>query len=472
MNKFCKTFLVIILLSQSLFAVGSKYYQEKFDTTKKLYLGSIMSNNKAKEIEYLKKLIRYGDKLNVNTLKYKRELNRLDDTAVIKNRTTQSVIKFKPKKQVVQKKKVQTRKKTQTTQSSNSKKYSITSVIQKDNSIIINFNKNITSSYIKFSEHKKGNFYYDEFLFKGNFKDAYPTKLSMRGVYKISVYQKKGDILSITLKNKQNLKTIYIINKRQIIIKVLNLDKKTVSTSNKKQYKTNRNILYPAKKVIVIDPGHGGRDGGASYKRKRFEKNITLNISKYLKKELETFGFKVYLTRKKDRYLKLSYRTKYANSKHADIFISIHANAARKSRAHKAHGVESYFLSPARSARAKRVAALENKGDMTGMGWSSKDSLLTILNRAKITAANKMAIDIQKNMLFSLRQKYGKKNIRDGGVREGPFWVLVGAQMPSVLVEVGYISHPKEGYRISTKAYQKLIAKGIAKGIESYFIKN
>jgi N-acetylmuramoyl-L-alanine amidase len=458
LNKIVKTFIIFILLSQSVFAIESKYFHDKFNVTKKLYLGSIMSSNKKKEIEYLKKLIRYGEKLNVSTLKYKRELNRLDTRTVIKNKT-KSVLH---------------------------KTYSITSVVQSSNSIIINFNKKINSSYIDFEEKKVGKLYYDEFYLKGNFKKASPTKLSIKGVDKISIYQKKNNLLSLVLKHRNNLKTIYIINKNQIVIKILNLNnqysrkasqirkaKKVKQKIIKEKVKVIRNdILYPSKKIIVIDAGHGGRDGGASYKRKRLEKNISLKISKYLKTELQRKGFKVYLTRTSDKYVKLSRRTKYANSKHADVFISIHANAARKSRASKAHGIESYFLSPARSARAKRVAAKENKGDMTGMGWSSKDSLLTILNRAKITAANKMAIDIQRNMLYSLRKQYGKKNIRDGGVREGPFWVLVGAQMPSVLVEVGYISHPKEGYRISTKRYQKLIASGIANGIESYFIKN
>jgi len=456
LNKIVKTFLIFILLSQSVFAIESKYFQDKFNTTKKLYLGSIMSNDKEKEIEYLKKLIRYGDKLNVNTYKYKRELNRLDNKPIIKNKT-KSILK---------------------------KTYSIKSVIQSSNTITINFNKKINSSYIDFKERKVGKLYYDEFEIKGNFKDANPTKLAITGVDKISIYQKRKNLLSIILKHRKNLKTIYILNKNQIVIKILNLKvplkKRSIKKAQKVQSKTikekvkllNTNILYPSKKVIVIDAGHGGRDGGASYKRKRFEKDITLKISKYLKEDLQRKGFKVFLTRSRDKYVKLSSRTHYANKKNADIFISIHANAARKNRASKAHGVESYFLSPARSARAKRVAALENKGDMTGMGWSSKDSLLTILNRAKITAANKMAIDIQKNMLYSLRKQYGKNNIRDGGVREGPFWVLVGAQMPSVLVEVGYISHPKEGYRISTKRYQKLIASGISKGIESYFIKN
>lgn len=468
MKAIVKTFIIFILLSQSVFAIGNSYYQGKFNTTKKLYLSSIMSNNKAKEIEYLKKLIRYGDKLKVNTLKYKRELNRLDNTPILKN-TTKSVLKKKPK---LKPKPIY------------NKTYSITSVVESSNSITINFNKNINSSYIDFEERKVGKYYQDEFYFKGNFKDASPTKLSIRGIDKISIYQKRKNLLSLILKHRKNLKTIYIINKNQIVVKILNLKettkKRVIKKAKSVQKKTikekvrvlNNDILYPAKKTIVIDAGHGGRDGGASYKRKRFEKNISLNISKYVKAELQRKGFKVFLTRSRDKYVKLSHRTKYANKKNADVFISIHANAARKNRASKAHGIESYFLSPARSARAKRVAALENKGDMTGMGWSSKNSLLTILNRAKITAANKMAIDIQKNMLYSLRNQYGKKNIRDGGVREGPFWVLVGAQMPSVLVEVGYISHPTEGYRISTKRYQKLIAKGIAKGIESYFIKN
>lgn len=454
MKAIVKTFIIFILLSQSVFAIGNSYYQDRFTSTKKLYLGSIMSSDKKKEILYLKKLILYGDKLKVNTLKYKRELNRLDNTPILKNKIkTKSVIK---------------------------KIYSIKSVIQAQNSITINFNKNINSSYIDFEEQKVGRFYQDEFYLKGNFKNAAPTKLSIKGIDKINIYQKKNNQLSLILKHRKNLKTIYIINKNQIVIKILNIKVNDTKKAKKVQKKTikekvkvlNNNILYPAKKTIVIDAGHGGRDSGASYKRKRLEKNISLNITKYVKAELQRKGFKVFLTRSSDKYVKLSHRTKYANKKKADIFISIHANAARKSRASKAHGVESYFLSPARSARAKRVAALENKGDMTGMGWSSKNSLLTILNRAKITAANKMAIDIQKNMLYSLRKQYSKNDIRDGGVREGPFWVLVGAQMPSVLVEVGYISHPKEGYRISTKRYQKLIAKGIANGVESYFIKN
>lgn len=412
-----------------------------------------MENNSKKEIEYLKKLIRYGDKLDIDTLKYQRELKRLDKTAVIS--------KPKPKKY--------------TNTSQTKSKYTIRSVKAIGNSIIIDFNHKINKSYIDFIEKKTKYAYYDSFDIKGNFKDAKPTKLKINGVDKITVVQKNQNTLTISLRDKVNLKTIYILAKHRIIIKVLDLKKQKNTQSKKIKEKVkmiDSKALYPAQKVIVLDAGHGGKDAGAVGGKNLYEKNIVLSIVKYTKQYLERKGFKVHLTRSSDKFVKLSRRTKYANGKNADVFISIHANAARKSRASKAHGIETYFLSPARSARAKRVAALENKGDMNKMGWSSKNSLLTILNRSKIVASNKMAIDIQKNMLYKLRNKYGEKAIRDGGVREGPFWVLVGAQMPAVLVEVGYISHPTEKRRMNTKTYQRLTAQGIADGIESYFIKN
>ncbi len=445
-----KIFLFISLSFQSLYAVSTDYYKDKFKVTKKLYLGAIMSNNKSKEIKYLKKIIHYGDKININTLKYKRELNRLDKSvSVHKPVKTKFVIK---------------------------EKYNIKSINQSKNTIVIDFYSNINKNYLKFSENKTKTYHYDYFDIKGSYKYAKPTKLYFKTINKIIVNQTSKNNLRISLKSKKNPKTIYIINKKQIIIKIL--DTPVVNRKAKdKKIKENvkllpSNLFETSNKVIVIDPGHGGKDAGAVAKNKVYEKNIVLSVSRYLKTELVKKGFKVYLTRSKDKYIKLSNRTKLANKKNSHIFISIHANAARKSRASKAHGVETYFLSPARSERAKKVAAKENRGDMNSMGWSSKNSLLTILNRGKITASNKMAIDIQKNMLFSLRGKYGKNAIKDGGVREGPFWVLVGAQMPSVLVEVGYISHYREGKRINTTSYQKLIAKGIAKGIESYFIKN
>lgn len=115
------------------------------------------------------------------------------------------------------------------------------------------------------------------------------------------------------------------------------------------------------------------------------------------------------------------------------------------------------------------MAALENKSDMKEMDYFSKQTFLNVFNREKIIAANKAALDVQQGMLNALRISY---KVRDGGVREAPFWVLVGAQMPSILIEVGYITNPTEAMRMFNITYQTKIAKGIADGIDSYFMKN
>jgi len=446
-------FLITIFLSSKLSAVSKEYYQQKFNESKKEYLSAIMTSDRTKEIAVLKKLILYGEKLKVNTIKYKKELNRIDTSSNVKNPVKTKSYLIPPKKIT----------------KSIPKRYTIKSVTQTQNSVIITFNKNINKNYIQFTERRNRNYFYDEFDIKGSFKDASPTKLKMEGIDKITIYQKNKNILRILFRDKTNLNTIYIILKNKIIIKVLGKGKKINSKQKVKLLQSD--IFYPSAKTIVIDAGHGGKDAGAVSGRV-YEKNIVFTVSKYVRDELRKDGFKVHLTRTKDRFIELSDRTKYANRKKADLFISIHANAVPKSKAHRIEGVETFFLSPARSERAKRVAALENKGDMKKMGWSSKSSLLTILNRSKITASNKAAIDVQKNMLYFLRNRYGKNTIKDGGVREGPFWVLVGAQMPSILVEIGYISHPRERKRLITREYQKLVAKGIAKGVKSYFLKN
>ncbi len=224
-------------------------------------------------------------------------------------------------------------------------------------------------------------------------------------------------------------------------------------------------------KIIVIDPGHGGKDCGAMSVIKICEKQMVLGVGKYLKQELNKRGYKkVYLTRDSDIFIKLRERTKFANDKNADIFVSVHANSLDGESASKFTGFETYFLSNARSDRAKRVAALENKKDIEDLDYFSKDTLLSILNTKRIIASNKLALDVQSSTLKSLKRKYSK--IVDGGVREGPFWVLVGAQMPSILVEIGYLSNKMEAERLSGAAYQKYIADGLADGIENYFAKN
>ncbi|MFP6122645.1 N-acetylmuramoyl-L-alanine amidase [Helicobacter pylori] len=223
-------------------------------------------------------------------------------------------------------------------------------------------------------------------------------------------------------------------------------------------------------KKIVLDAGHGGKDCGAMSANLVCEKDIVLEVVKFLHKELKKRGYSVLLTRDKDIYIDLVGRTELANKKGADLFISVHANSIPKRSISNAHGIETYFLSTARSERARKVAEQENKDDVNLMDYFSKSLLLNSLNTQRLIVSNKLAIDVQYGMLQSVRKNY--PDVVDGGVREGPFWVLAGALMPSILIEIGYNSHAIESKRIQSKPYQKILAKGIADGIDSFFSKN
>ncbi|WRG13291.1 N-acetylmuramoyl-L-alanine amidase [Helicobacter pylori] len=223
-------------------------------------------------------------------------------------------------------------------------------------------------------------------------------------------------------------------------------------------------------KKIVLDAGHGGKDCGAMSANLVCEKDIVLEVVKFLHKELKKRGYSVLLTRDKDIYIDLVGRTELANRKSADLFISVHANSIPKHSTSNAHGIETYFLSTARSERARKVAEQENKDDVNLMDYFSKSLFLNSLNTQRLIVSNKLAIDVQYGMLQSVRKNY--PDVVDGGVREGPFWVLAGALMPSILIEIGYNSHAIESKRIQSKPYQKILAKGIADGIDSFFSKN
>jgi len=220
--------------------------------------------------------------------------------------------------------------------------------------------------------------------------------------------------------------------------------------------------------TVVVDAGHGGHDSGAIGARKYYEKNIVLQIAKRVALHLKKKNFNVKMTRSSDKFIKLRNRTKIANRYKADIFVSIHANAiANRRRFNKAHGVETYFLQTTRSAKAQRIAAKENSVVLDKVDRLSNSVILeAVLSGPKIELSHKLAIDVQSNILRNLRYKY--RGVKDGGVIPAPFWVLVGAQMPSILVEVGYISNPSERSRLMKVDYQNRIAKGIAEGVSNY----
>jgi len=249
----------------------------------------------------------------------------------------------------------------------------------------------------------------------------------------------------------------------------LNIEVKSINSVKKKRI-TVKKIPMTASvrkhELIVIDAGHGGHDTGAIGGGKR-EKDVVLQIAKRVEKELKKRGHPVYLSRKKDRFLTLRQRTKFADQKKAVVFISIHANAVAKKNAHNVHGIETFFLQNTRDAKSQNIAARENKAVLKGTTKLSKNVILdSVLSGPKIVQSNKLAIDVHRRIITNVRSKY--TGVRDGGVRHAPFWVLVGASRPSILVEVGYISHPKERARLFSPGYQELVAKGIAEGVDNY----
>ena len=356
---------------------------------------------------------------------------------------------------------------------------SIRSMETQNNKIIIKFNKSYYKRDIQFVRYKNGSSYENVFNIKGKYKYTEPTKLEIDGVDKIVISNNEKNEVKLRIINNYNQKINYVLNDKELTITTFPKEKNEEKT---KEIQTPAPIVVPQaiatttpqakaiNKTIVIDPGHGGDDAGAVGPNKRYEKVINLNVSKTLYSILKQRGYKVYLTRNDDTFIKVMNRTVLANEKNADLFISIHTNSVPKEKANEIDGIETFFLSPARNERAKRVAALENKSDIREMSDSSKDVFLESLNRPRITASHKFAIDVQAGLLQSTRTKY--KDINDSGVREGPFWVLVGAQMPSILVELGYVSHPTESKRLYDKNYQQLLANGIANGVDSYFSKN
>jgi len=281
----------------------------------------------------------------------------------------------------------------------------------------------------------------------------------------------KRKIGKITLRiaqfNKNTVRIVYSSNKPFYFKYKILKNKLFVELSKKQTIKTVNFKKSVKRKIIVIDPGHGGKDAGGIGIGRRYEKYAVLSVAKKLKKELQKRGFIVYLTRSKDVFIPLKKRTHFANIKKADLFISLHCNIAPR-HLRSPRGIETYFLSPTRNERAIEVARTENK-EIKGLNYLDQRVILNFLNKDRIIDSNKLAIDIQKGMLREIRKRY---KVRDGGVRPAPFWVLVGTQMPAILIEMGYLTNPIEAKRLFNDDYQNRIAKGIAKGIKDYFRKN
>lgn len=213
---------------------------------------------------------------------------------------------------------------------------------------------------------------------------------------------------------------------------------------------------------VVIDPGHGGHDPGAIGKKGTKEKEIALAISKRLATHLRKQGLEVMLTRDDDRYLKLEERTRFANDKHGDLFISIHCNASVN---RKSHGIETYTLNISSDRYAIRLAARENASSEKSVS-DLQFILADLATKANTGDSSRLAEHVQGSLVSHLGTKYDR--IRDLGHKEALFYVLLGAKMPSILVETAFISNAEEEKRLATEAYQEELAVAIAKGVQRF----
>ena len=236
-----------------------------------------------------------------------------------------------------------------------------------------------------------------------------------------------------------------------------------ITTDNLKSSDIARQLALGVKK-IVIDPGHGGKDPGApGYIKGVWEKDIVLKLATSLAKKLrKRLNCEVLLTRTTDRKLTLEERTAIANTQRADLFISMHCNAAKNK---KAAGVETYILNLATDEQAISVAARENatsEKNISDLAYILND----LMKHAKIEESTRLANDVHKAMIMGMKKKYSK--IRDLGVKQAPFYVLLGARMPAILIEASFISNKTECKRLTTKSYRNDICNAIADGIEKY----
>jgi len=272
-----------------------------------------------------------------------------------------------------------------------------------------------------------------------------------KGIKAFRIGQFKKNYLRIVVESKLITYKNYSVHGKVL---TLNLPPKNREIPTAKRPKKDSLSLSSKKRrinkyspTIVIDAGHGGRDIGASYKG-IIEKKITLKLALKLKKQLTRRGYKVYMTRSTDKHRSLKQRTDYANAKKANLFISLHTNAAPRRRANYVYkGIEVYYL----RSRTKRIRYRDRK--IYTSSWKVKKSY-------------KLCSHISNEMIKSVRKKH---IVINKGVRRNNFWVLRGTKMPSILIESGYITDKYEGKRLTSNAYQNLLVKGMVNGVDKYF---
>ena len=214
-------------------------------------------------------------------------------------------------------------------------------------------------------------------------------------------------------------------------------------------------------RTVFIDAGHGGRDPGTNHNNV-LERAVSLDVALTLGRLLEANGVDVVYSRTADKGVSLRERTAMANAAGADLFVSIHVNANDDA---SVQGFETYYLDIASNPEAARLATLENADGDHKLGDMQK-MLADVMLNARVDESRHLAQDIQR--LAQFRFKRRQFETKDNGIKSAPFLVLLGAQMPAVLVEIGYCTNKEEATRLLTSKYRMTLAEGLAEGILAY----
>lgn len=473
-----------------------------YNESKTIYLKATASKNSGLAKEALESIVKGGNSLGIDVSKYESELAKISPIKTVSveekapippkpvsvSGTEESLVSKLPfPSEVLKKETKEPAKLVKVDEVSIEMRHRLQEAKWKEKGLELQFDSPLKESEIKFSkiiESSKGRFRYIIDVESATLTRS--QTLEHKEINRIKIAQFDSKTLRLVIENNKAINLKYAVKGSSLYIDLSleplkNIPDETSAITEAPVVQEPPLVaaLPPLggpssfdrkKKTVVIDPGHGGKDGGAVGNGK-IEKEIVLQIGSELANRLKAMGYNVHMTRSNDTFVELKDRTKFANDKNADLFISVHANSIPKtSDPNAAQGIETYFLSPTRSERSMRVAAVENSEDMEEMGQYGKLSFLSFLNKEKIIASNKLGIDLQKGMLTNLRKQF--PNVHDNGVREAPFWVLVGAQMPAVLLEVGYISHPEESARIADPKYQRWLVEGLIEGVGRYFANN
>jgi len=234
---------------------------------------------------------------------------------------------------------------------------------------------------------------------------------------------------------------------------VATVEEKTPAANNDKPAKIRK---------VVVDPGHGGHDPGAIGVSGTREKDAVLQIGLKLARKLkDELGLDVVMTRSTDVFIELQERTAIANKVGADLFISVHANASLN---HNASGIETYYLNLAKTEKTAQLAAKENGTSLAKVSLLQA-VLFDLMANYKLNDSAHLADEVQKATYAKINGQFPLKNL---GVKQGPFYVLVGATMPSILVETAFLSNEREEVRLNDQQYQETVADGIVAGVKSY----